>query len=164
MSWGEIGRQIRMAYRTNIVLSMVSEAWWEVLFFFGWIIFSPLLLTLIALAYYLVDFTVMFPSQPVNIVLLDGPFPPSLLMLSCHFALIVLYSFPMICCLIRHRCAPDLDYTSHHCFLCHHFLRLCLSCFLFDSLFISFGLHFSSYLNNNIANFTHHTLFCSPFA
>jgi hypothetical protein len=116
-------------------------------------------------------FTVIFPPWLVDVAfffLLDGPLPPLLLMLSCHFALVVLYSFrsiyplvlAMICRLIRHRCAPDLDYTSHH----HHFLRLRLSCFLFDSLFISFGLHFSSCLNNNIANFTHHTLFCSPFA
>jgi hypothetical protein len=65
----------------------------------------------------------MFPSRLVDVAfffLLDGPFPPSLLVLSYHFALVVLYPFrstypsvlAMICRLIRHRCALDLDYTS----------------------------------------------------
>ena len=68
----------RTAYRTNVALSKVSEVQWanlrrgwgcygqwsKVLFFFEWITFSfwsPLLLTLIALAYYLVGFYCYVP-------------------------------------------------------------------------------------------------------
>jgi len=102
-------------------------------------IYEPFVPALMTLASYLVD----------NTFSMDYFFPFAFgVFMSFRYRRPSSISFDIsmvVCRLIWHRCVPDL---SHHHFLCRHFLRLRTSCVLFldfESLFISFRVHFLAF-------------------